>query len=176
LGPDYRVTRCFGCEDTISVDARKFNTITELNLFFIKEIDNYKKHFIHSECLNCQFYLGGNCFGGCFANYSSKLVDIKNSKKLDYTYIIISDKEIIYRAVNLFQKRCKNDFVNYIKKNLSTIQNMKKYQSFYILAEYYNAIGNRIRAISLLRSCLRICPETKREKFKAFLYHIKKRK
>jgi len=66
IRPDLSVARCFVFEDYLSVNIKDFDTVAEIQEFFIREIDS--KRFFNpafKECSVCRFWQEKKCQGGC---------------------------------------------------------------------------------------------------------------
>ncbi|OCZ51364.1 radical SAM protein [Dehalobacter sp. TeCB1] len=72
IRPDLSVARCFCFEDYLSVNIKDFNTVTDLNNFFLKEIDSKRySNPPFKQCFGCRFWEEKKCIGGCLG-YSIK--------------------------------------------------------------------------------------------------------
>ncbi|XCH79182.1 MAG: radical SAM protein [Candidatus Dehalobacter alkaniphilus] len=66
IRPDLSVARCFVFEDYLSVNIIDFNTVAEIQEFFIREIDSKRfNNPAFKECGGCRFWQERKCQGGC---------------------------------------------------------------------------------------------------------------
>jgi hypothetical protein len=93
IRPDPSVARCFVFEDFLSVSIKDFNTVQEVNDFFLREIDSKRySHPLFKECFGCRFWDEYKCTGGCLG-YSvrgkSSVFYIRWHCKIFYKYSLL---------------------------------------------------------------------------------------
>jgi hypothetical protein len=66
IRPDLSVARCFVFEDYLSVNIKDFNTVQDVNDFFLTEIDSKRyNNPPFNQCPGCRFWEEKKCIGGC---------------------------------------------------------------------------------------------------------------
>ncbi len=68
VGPNLDVWSCFPLSEVLNTRLDQFDTLKDIEAFYIQQLTPYKRFGCMPECLRCDYLRRGQCSGGCIAH------------------------------------------------------------------------------------------------------------